>query len=266
MFAAAHLKADISHDDYLAHPETIGLVTGAASGIGLALVKNLLADSSLSLLFAGCRKPEEALTLQRLAADDDRLQLLTLDVTDEQSIKAAVAIMQGAGRLDLVLNTVGVLHTPEGLQPEKRLADINFDDLLLAFDVNALSSMRLALALEPLLKASRLPRFAALSARVGSIEDNRLGGWYAYRTSKAALNMLLRTLAIEWSRSMPTMRCVALHPGTVATELSAPFVGSKQEGVFTPDEAARHLLTVLEGISPEGNGGFYAWDGKEIPW
>ena len=121
--------------------------------------------------------------------------------------------------------------------------------------------------LEPLLKASRTPRFVSLSARVGSIGDNRLGGWYAYRASKAALNMLLKTLAIEWRRSMPTLVCAALHPGTVATALSDPFVsGRNVRQLFTPKESAGHLLNVLNDLTPDDSGGFYAWDGQEIPW
>jgi NAD(P)-dependent dehydrogenase (short-subunit alcohol dehydrogenase family) len=247
-------------------PDCVALVAGASGGIGQALVKQLLADERIIRVFAGCRKPEKAEALRELAADDARLRLLQLDTTDPSSIKAATEKMQAAGRLDLVFNTIGILHTPEGMQPEKRLADVDFDDLRLAFDVNALSMMRLAMSLEPLLKQSTAPRFISLSARVGSIEDNRLGGWYAYRASKAALNMLLRTLAIEWARSMPNMTCVALHPGTVATALSAPFTRSKREGVFSPDIAATQLLTVLDNLGPDDSGNFFAWDGKEIPW
>jgi NAD(P)-dependent dehydrogenase (short-subunit alcohol dehydrogenase family) len=153
------------------------------------------------------------------------------------------------------------------MRPEKRLKDVDFDDLLLSFDVNALGMMRLATELEPLLRASRAPRFVTLSARVGSIADNRLGGWYAYRASKAALNMLLRTLSIEWSRSMPKLICVALHPGTVSTALSAPYVATNRtRRLFTPAEAAENLLGVIEELEPEDSGGFYAWDGKEVPW
>jgi NAD(P)-dependent dehydrogenase (short-subunit alcohol dehydrogenase family) len=246
--------------------ECIALVAGANGGIGQALVDRLLRDENIALLFAACREPEHASALLDRAAKDPRLQLLQLDTTDARSIQSATATIAAAGRLDLVINTVGVLHTQAGMRPEKRLADIDFDDLRLAFDVNALSMMRLAIALEPLLKKSQRPRFVSLSARVGSIEDNRLGGWYAYRASKAALNMLLRTLAIEWGRSMPAMTCVALHPGTVATDLSAPFTKNRRGDVFSPELAAEHLLNTMNGLTPEANGGFFAWDGKEIPW
>lgn len=247
--------------------ERIALVTGAGSGIGLALVERMLADDNFSIIFAGSRAPENSPDLMRAASREPRLRLLKLDVTDTLSLKSACDSMLAAGRLDLAINTVGVLHTENGMRPEKSLADINFDDMLLALDVNALSLMRLAIALEPLLCASRKPQFISLSARVGSIEDNRLGGWYAYRASKAALNMLLRTLAIEWARKMPQVSCVALHPGTVATELSAPFTNNNpDQKVFRPTEAADHLLEVIDQLGPDQNGGFYAWDGKEVPW
>ena len=266
MAAVMPLSLRTVDQDGVAELERIALVTGAGNGIGLALVDELLADENTALVFAASRKPEQSKALRQRASEDPRLQPVTLDATDPSSIRATQEQLRAAGRLDLVINTVGVLHSQNGLQPEKRLADINFDDMLLAFDVNALSMMRLAMALEPLLKASRLPTFVSLSARVGSIEDNRLGGWYTYRASKAALNMLLRTLAIEWQRTMPTMTCVALHPGTVNTDLSAPFTRNSKHPVFSPQESASHLLGVIDQLGPEQNGGFYAWDGKEVPW
>lgn len=247
--------------------QRIALVTGAGSGIGLALIEKMLTDDSYELIFAGSRAPEKSSALIKAAAADDRLRLLTIDVADARSLKAAADTIRAAGRLDLVINTIGVLHTTDGMQPEKRLADIDFDDMLLALDVNALSVMRLAIAIEPLLKASSAPQFVSLSARVGSIQDNQLGGWYTYRASKAALNMLLKTLAIEWARSMPRLACVALHPGTVATDLSKPFTqGTTRKPVFQPAQAAGYLIDVIGQLGPEQNGGFYAWDGKEIPW
>jgi len=164
--------------------QRIALVTGAGSGIGLALIEKMLTDDSYELIFAGSRAPEKSSALIKAAAADDRLRLLTIDVADARSLKAAADTIRAAGRLDLVINTIGVLHTTDGMQPEKRLADIDFDDMLLALDVNALSVMRLAIAIEPLLKASSAPQFVSLSARVGSIQDNQLGGWYTYSLRK----------------------------------------------------------------------------------
>ena len=109
--------------------------------------------------------------------------------------------------------------------------------------------------------------FAALSARVGSIEDNRLGGWYSYRASKAALNQILRTLAIETARTRPDAIVVGLHPGTVASDLSAPFRSpAARPAPFSPEDAARHLLGVLDRLSPAQTGRLYAWDGQPIPF
>jgi NAD(P)-dependent dehydrogenase (short-subunit alcohol dehydrogenase family) len=243
------------------------LVTGAGTGIGLALVDQLLADPQTGIVYAGCRKPELSFSLQERAAEDPRLKLIALDVTDANSVAEAANLMRASEKLDLVINTAGILHSVEGMRPEKRLADVNTDDLLLAYDVNALGMLRLAVKLEPLLKASKAARFISLSARVGSIGDNQLGGWYAYRASKAALNMLLKTLSIEWSRARPAITCAAVHPGTVSTALSDPFTGDGYRGpVFTPAEAAAHLLEVIDDLTPAESGGFYAWDGQAIPW
>jgi NAD(P)-dependent dehydrogenase (short-subunit alcohol dehydrogenase family) len=197
----------------------------------------------------------------------DRLTVLRVDVTDEPGIERAMAdIAALSPRLDLVINTAGVLHDEGGLRPERRLQDVQPDQLLRAFDVNALGTLRLARGAERLLRASPSARFVSLSARVGSIGDNRLGGWYAYRASKAALNMLMRTLSIEWSRLRPPIVCAVLHPGTVDTPLSAPFTANRRSRVFSPAEAAANLLGVIAGLSPARNGEFLAWDGTAIPW
>lgn len=248
----------------------VALVTGANNGIGLALVEELLARPDVERVYAACRRPAEARSLARLCRDDARLTPLELDVTDDASLAHAVNRIDAdgqPGRLDLVINTAGVLHSNDGLRPERRLTDVNADHLRRAFDVNALGALRLAKSVEPVLRRSVAPVFASLSARVGSIEDNRLGGWYGYRASKAALNMLLKTLSIEWSRLRPAICCVALHPGTVATRLSAPFT-RRRDGlrVFSTAEAAANLISIVLGLTPAQTGRFLAWDGSEIPW
>ncbi|MBT8422756.1 MAG: SDR family NAD(P)-dependent oxidoreductase [Gammaproteobacteria bacterium] len=244
----------------------VALVTGASSGIGLAMVQRLLKNPELTTVYAGCRHPESDAVLVELADSDPRVELVRIDVTKTGSLEQAAALMRATGYLDLLVNTAGILHSPAGLQPEKRLKDVNTDDLLLAYDVNALGAMRLAIAMEPLLRKGRRPRFVSLSARVGSISDNRLGGWYAYRASKAALNMLLRTLAIEWARGKPGIVCAALHPGTVATALSEPFTSGYTGTLFSPEQAAQQLLDVILSLDSDDSGGFYAWDGEQIPW
>jgi len=135
-----------------------------------------------------------------------------------------------------------------------------------AFRINTIGPALVAKHFLPLLSKDRKAVFAALSARVGSISDNRLGGWHAYRASKAALNMMIRTLSIELARQKPKALCVGLHPGTVDTDLSKPFQARvAKDKLFSPAHSARCLLTVLDGLGPEENGGVFAWDGGRVP-
>jgi NAD(P)-dependent dehydrogenase (short-subunit alcohol dehydrogenase family) len=192
--------------------------------------------------------------------------LLPLELTDDASIAALVRRLAGGPPLRIVLHTAGLLH--EGhLQPEKRLSQVRRANLERSFAVNAFGPLLLAQALEPLIPRDLPSHFASLSARVGSIGDNALGGWYSYRAAKAAQNQLLRCLSIEWGRRLP-LACVSLlHPGTTATPLSEPFQASVAPGrLFSPERAARQLLDVLEPMGPQQSGGFWAWDGQPIPW
>jgi NAD(P)-dependent dehydrogenase (short-subunit alcohol dehydrogenase family) len=153
----------------------------------------------------------------------------------------------------------------DGRGPEKRLADLDAATMARAHAVNAIGPALLIKHFHGLLPQQERSLLAVLSARVGSIGDNRLGGWYSYRASKAALNMLLRTAAIEVARQRPLAVLAALHPGTVRSGLSAPIIGSAPAS--TPDDAARHLLAVLDALPAEGaSGGFHAWDGAAIAW
>lgn len=141
------------------------------------------------------------------------------------------------------------------------------DSLTRSFHVNALGPLLVLREFERLLKKSSGARVMTLSARVGSITDNELGGWYGYRTSKAALNQMMRTLAIEWRRLTKPILCVVMHPGTVSTNLSRPFTsGLPADRIFSPERAARQLLEIFGGLSMEDSGGFFAWDGQTIPW
>ena len=190
-----------------------------------------------------------------------------LDLCDDTSLERFAALALERFRpLRLVICTAGLLHQGS-LQPEKRLLQVNRDSLRRSFDLNAFGPLLLARALEPALPRELPVHFASLSARVGSISDNRLGGWYAYRAAKAAQNQLLRTLAIEWRRRLPLACVTALHPGTTATSLSEPFRSSvPPSGLFSPERAANQLLEVLAARSAEQSGGFVAWDGQPIPW
>lgn len=216
---------------------TRAVVIGAGGGIGAALAEAL---------------EEEGTAVLRLARSD-------LDVTDEAGIKAAAA---RAGAPELVVVATGLLHDAEH-GPEKALRDL--DPLWLArqYAVNAIGPALVAKHFLPVMPRTGRSVFAALSARVGSISDNRLGGWYGYRASKAALNQLIRTLAIEDKRRNDRGLVVALHPGTVDTRLSKPF---QQRGrdLFQPGRAAVQLLDVLDGLRPTDSGKIFAWDGAEI--
>ena len=190
-----------------------------------------------------------------------------LDLNDDASLESFAALaLERFQPLRLVICTAGLLHQGS-LQPEKRLRQVNRDNLRRSFELNAFGPLLLAKALEPALPRDLPLHFASLSARVGSISDNRLGGWYAYRAAKAAQNQLLRTLAMEWRRRLPLACVTALHPGTTATGLSEPFRGSvPPSGLFSPERAADQLLEVLAPRSADQSGAFVAWDGQPIPW
>ena len=230
-------------------------VIGATGGLGGALAEALEASPDFAAVERLARRPE--------AAGPDAI---ALDLEDEASIAAAAkALRQRHDALDLVIVATGVLHAGEDLQPEKAWRDLSPEALARAFRINATGPALVAKHLLPLMARERKAVFAAVSARVGSIGDNRLGGWYAYRASKAALNMLLRTLAVELARRNPTALCVGLHPGTVDTGLSKPFQRNVPEGkLFPPARSARHLLEVIDRLGPEDSGGVFAWDGARI--
>jgi NAD(P)-dependent dehydrogenase (short-subunit alcohol dehydrogenase family) len=246
------------------------VIHGASRGLGLEFVRQLLAESKVARVFATCRVPAAASALQALAMEhSSRLTLLTLDLTQEGEIAAAAQrIAQFVPRLHLSVNCAGVLHdVKRGMSPEKRLADINAAALEYSFAVNALGPLLLARHFEPLLGHAERAVFASVSARVGSISDNRLGGWYAYRGSKAAQNMFMRTLAIEWARSRRNVICVALHPGTTDTDLSRPFQANVPAGrLFQPERSVRQLLSVMDKLQLPDSGQFFGWDGETIPW
>ena len=238
------------------------VLVGASGGIGRAVLDCLLNDTQVSRVYALSRtRPADAEALQ--ARHGDRLRLGQIDLTDEASIAAAARQLSDESP-QLVLTTTGMLHT-EDQQPEKSWRALTPDYFHQQMQINALGPALLAKHLIPLLPKDRRALFAALSARVGSIGDNRLGGWYSYRASKAALNMLLRCTAIEAKRRWPQLVVAGLHPGTVDTPLSQPFQARVPEGkLFTPTFAAESLLRVLDGLTPEQSGQVFAWDGQRI--
>ncbi len=231
------------------------VVVGAGGGIGAALASRLAQSPRFEAVYALSRRGEGAV--------DGRLRRGRIDVGDEDSIRAAAAALPTS--LRLVVVATGLLHGP-GLAPEKSYRALDAAALLESFRINAVGPALVAKHLLPRMAPRGRTVFAALSARVGSIGDNRLGGWHGYRASKAALNMLLRNLAIETARRNPEALCVGLHPGTVDTALSAPFQGNVPAGrLFTPAESAAKLLDVLDTCGAADNGCVLAWDGSRIP-
>ncbi len=249
------------------------VVTGANRGLGLAFCRQLLRVPRVTRIYATCRDPETAGELAALAdSAPPRLQILPMDVTEEPSIaQMAVRVRDDGRSVNLLINVAGLLHRfsgdREGPGPERRLADVDPEWLAESFRVNAFGPLLVAKHVQPLLPRREHAVFASLSARVGSIGDNRLGGWYAYRGAKAAQNMFTRGLAIELKRRASGIVCVGLHPGTTDTGLSGPFQkGVAPEKLFSPDQAAGYLLSVIDGLGAEDNGSFIAWDGTPIPW
>lgn len=232
-------------------------VFGASGGIGAALVSALGARSDVARVFAGARS--------RIAAERLKVSPFTFDLLDEASIAAACASI--GGPLDLVIVATGRLTYADGGGPEKSTRALSGDHLAEMFAINAAGPVLIAKHALPLLRKDALARFAAISARVGSISDNRLGGWHAYRASKAALNMLIQTCAIELTRSHPLAVAVTLHPGTVDTALSQPFQrGVAPDKLFTADYSAQRMLAVLDGLTPAQSGKLFAWDRAEVPF
>ena len=225
-------------------PDGVAVVVGASGGIGAALVAALTACSRFTAII-GLSRP-------------------ALELHDEATIAASAAQVAAHGPPRLIIDATGVLQAG-ALQPEKSWRHLDPRGLMEAFAVNAIGPALLMKHYLPLLPTEGKSVFATLSARVGSIADNRLGGWYGYRASKAALNQFVRTAAVELHRRQRQALCVALHPGTVETRLSARF-GKLGLEVQTPAVAAARLLRVIDGLRPADNGNFFDHHGLSIPW
>ncbi|MBN8807652.1 MAG: SDR family NAD(P)-dependent oxidoreductase [Sphingomonas sp.] len=226
------------------------VVIGAGGAIGAALAEVIAEEDTFATVHRFARSASGA---------------AHLDLDDESSIASAVAHVAGGPPPTLVIVATGLLHDDAGNGPEKALRDLDPAWLARTFAVNAIGPAIVAKHFLPLMPRGERTVFAALSARVGSITDNRLGGWYGYRAAKAALNQLIRTIAIEDRRRNERGIVVGLHPGTVDTPLSRPFQGNVAPGqLFAPDRAAVQLLDVIDGLRPADSGKLFAWDGVEI--
>jgi len=244
------------------------LIVGATQGIGLAFVNQFLQNDRISQVFATYRSRQTADDLFAIAAQHpERLHCTAMDITDESQIVSGLEeVKQKAPQLHLVVNCVGLLHN-EQQQPEKALRQLSADNLLNYFHINSIGPALLAKNLMPLFKHKEPALFATISAKVGSIGDNRLGGWYGYRASKAALNMFLKTAAIEYGRRHPNTTIILLHPGTTDTQLSEPFQRNvPPEKLFSTERTVSQLIDVMATVTPQDSGEFFAWDGSRLPW
>jgi len=238
-------------------PDCSVAVIGASGGIGRAFVELLAADTAVARVHAFSRSPA--------SFEDSAVRSSVLDLTDEASVKQAAEFATQQGPLDLVIVATGILHRDPDIKPEKTMRDLNSASLAEVFAINTIGPALVAKHFLPTLRRGEKTVFAALSARVGSITDNRLGGWASYRMSKAALNMMLRTMAIEQARLRPDSVVVGLHPGTVDTGLSKPFQTRVPDGkLFSPQHSASSLLQVLDQLRANDSGCFFAYDGSRI--
>ena len=264
------------------------LLIGGTSGIGKALLKQMCEDNKVEQIFAtyhrrqpitnhpDIKDPNTKATDTENTDTRDKVVWLAMDVTSEPSIKQAIEqISEHVDHIDWAINAVGLLHNGSH-QPEKAVKQLDPEFFIDNMKVNALPSLLIAKHIKPLLQA-RLKAgkpsetdpaiYATISARVGSISDNKLGGWYSYRMSKAALNMGMKTLAIEWQRSLKNVCVAVMQPGTVNTPLSKPFQANvAKDRLFEPQQCADNLLTVLSQLTAEDTGCFVDWAGKPIDW
>jgi NAD(P)-dependent dehydrogenase (short-subunit alcohol dehydrogenase family) len=226
-------------------PERTAVIIGARGGIGAALADALDAGDQY----------DRVIRLHRTSAP-------AIDILDEASIAAAATNLADTAP-QLVIVATGLLHTATK-GPEKSLRELDPEWMMENYRINAVGPALVAKHFLPIMAKQGPICFAALSARVGSISDNRLGGWHSYRASKSALNMFIRNIAIEWQRKNPQSVVVGLHPGTVETQLSAPFKGNPAHERFAPARAAADMLGVLSGLKPEQSGQIFAYDGSVV--
>ena len=229
-------------------PSSLALIIGGTGSIGSASVEEF-----------ACRRP--ATEVMILGRESE----VSLDLLSEDSIsKAACCVASRNLPVNAILVATGILHT-ESVKPEKTWRQVNQQALDTLFRLNAIGPMLIMKHFLPLLPKTEKSVFACLSARVGSITDNELGGWYGYRASKAALNQFVKTASIELSRTRPRAICMAIHPGTVATRLSDPF-SKNGLNVLTPRDCAKRLYKLLDEADLTDNGGFFDYEKRRIPW
>jgi len=243
-------------------------IFGAGHGIGLSLVINLVKNFSHINVYCSYRTKEKASELFELKKKyNDRIFIFQVNPTEESELKViSDQLLKNELKFDLVINCIGMLHTAQ-FNPEKSIKQFSLEYSMELFKVNTMVTPLLLKYFEHLLNKNTVNVFTTLSAKVGSIDDNHLGGWYSYRASKAALNMILKTAAIEFKRKKNKCIVLAIHPGTTETELSKPFIKNTNYKIHSPDETAKNIIdNVIMNLSESDSGKFLSWDGEEIPW
>lgn len=247
------------------------IICGASRGIGLAFVKRLISQENVDFIFAVHRPQSSDDDLKKLQSEaGGRLVNCSLNLVEEENVKSLVSVLKEkeVDQVSYVINCIGFLHDEKLEGPERRLEEVDPESLLRSFEVNTLPTATIAKHLKPLIRTSEKPKFVSLSAKVGSITDNGMGGWYSYRASKAALNMLIKNIGLEFGRINKEAIVLSLHPGTTESKLSEPFLeaAKKKYQIHTADETAENLLKVIDSAQPTKSGVFYNWDGSELPW
>lgn len=241
-------------------------ILGAGHGIGLSFVKYIIENNKDCRVIAAYRNKKAASELMMLAQKSNRVSIFQVDPTIESEMtELSKKITSSKTLFDLMINSVGVLND-EVVEPEKSLKDISLDKFLHSFKVNAVVAAIFAKTFETLISRTETSVFASISAKVGSIEDNGMGGWYGYRASKAALNMIMKNVAIEFSRKRKNCIVLAIHPGTTHTDLSRDYIQNTKYTVHKPIDTAKNILNVIEGKTSENSGEFFSWNGEKIPW
>lgn len=232
------------------------LIVGGSGGIGAALIETLLATQQEITLYATYRSTQPAI-------QHTNLTWFQVDASLENQV---AALASQISRVDILINTIGFLHQDEQ-NPEKSINEFDPTFFYQNISANTLPTLLLAKYFATSLKSKKNTYFIAISAKIGSIEDNQIGGWISYRSSKAALNMALKTISIEWHFKLPHCCVLAFHPGTTDTQLSAPFQRNVPQGkLFTPHYVAKQLLALIETKGPESSGKFFSYSGEELPW
>ncbi|WP_125781202.1 SDR family NAD(P)-dependent oxidoreductase [Pseudoalteromonas rubra] len=232
------------------------LIVGGSGGIGQALIKRFASEQPKAQIYATYRTTKPNIEL-------DHVHWVQIDASREDDVRA---LAKQLPNVDMLINATGLLHTPDKL-PEKSIQEFDPDFFNENLKANTLPTLLLAKHFAKALKAKQTTYFVALSARIGSISDNQLGGWISYRSAKAALNMALKTISIEWRYKLPNCCVLAFHPGTTDTALSVPFQKNVPPGkLFTANFVAQSLIDLIQSKQASDSGGFYSYDGSAITW